>query len=104
MGQERFEIVGLWISGENLWGCEGDKDVVGVEINIGVENLSQFRGHRSGAHLDANPVRDDDASERKHTGSETHIRLIEADGIYAVGATGVLSGHAGEWRQPCGIE
>src|SRR5579863_1876631 len=96
MGQEGLEIVRLWIGGESLWSSEGDEGVAGVEIDIRVQDLPQFRGDRPGADLDANSVRNDYARERKHAGSEAHIGLIEADRIYPVGAAGVLSGDARE--------
>src|SRR5271166_4234898 len=104
MGEERFEVVGLWVGGESGRGGEGDQRIAGIEINVSVENLPDLRGGHAAAELDADLIGGDDPGKGKDAGSKGRVRLIEADGIDAIGAADVAGGDAGEGSESGGGE
>src|ERR1700687_5312795 len=69
---------------------KGDLRVAGVKVNVGVEDLAELRGGGAAAELFAEGVGGDDAGEGGNAGGEGGVGWIEADGVEAVGAAGVL--------------
>src|SRR5208337_5690675 len=96
VGKKGFEVVGLRVGGESGGRGKGDQRIAGIEINVGVEDLTDLGGGRAAAELDADLIGGDDPGEGKDAGSEGRVRLIEADGVDAIGAAEVAGGDAGE--------
>ena len=78
-----FEVVGFGRVGQSSGCCEDDLGIAGVEINVGVENLSELRGSGAAADMFSERVGSDDARESEDSGREGHVGLIEADGVEA---------------------
>src|SRR5690242_9325162 len=104
VSEKGFEVIGFRVGADSERSGEGDQRVAGIEIDVRVENLTDLRGGSATAELDADLIGGDDAGEGKNAGSEGHVRLIETDGIDAVGAAKICGGVANERRDGCGGE
>src|SRR6267143_1219831 len=88
---------GVGLLGAGTWAVEG-AGRGGVRVHHGApdggmaeaEKMAELRGGGAAAELFAEGVGGDDAGEGQDAGSEGRVGLIEADGVDAVGAAGVL--------------